>query len=157
MYRGFHVTSYQANSSSHHTPDHHVGFLFTRSGIGKYNKTTRYLLFLSSYHNTKLQLSDKKISTHTVSHTYDGYLNSFCEVNYKFKPFLLFSSIPRHTKLQGKIVCVWVRTRPCKPFIGPHDSKSTSTSQGTLQSTQQYWDSINKVIVYFDSPFLKSV
>ena len=40
-------------------------FLFTRSGIGKYNKISSYFLF-SPYHNTKLQLSDKNISTYTL-------------------------------------------------------------------------------------------
>ena len=47
--------------SSHSRPP--AGFLLTWSGIGKYNKMSRYFLF-SSYHNTKLQLSDKNISTH---------------------------------------------------------------------------------------------
>ena len=60
---GFHVTSYQANFASHHTRGGHVGFFFTQSGIGKYNKMSPYFLF-SSYHITKLQLSDKNISTH---------------------------------------------------------------------------------------------
>ena len=47
----------------------HTGFLFTLSGIGKYNKMSRYIS-LSSYHDTKLQLSDKNIITHTgLSHT----------------------------------------------------------------------------------------
>ena len=49
----FHVTSYQANFESHHTRDSHVGFLLTQSGIGQYNKMSRYFL-ISSYHNTKL-------------------------------------------------------------------------------------------------------
>ena len=62
---GFHVTSYQANFASHHTCYRHVGFLFTQSGIGRYNKMSCYFLFIS-YHNTKLQLSDKNISTHSV-------------------------------------------------------------------------------------------
>ena len=61
---GFHVTSYQANFASHHTCDRHVGFLFTRSSIEKYNKMCYFLV--SSYHNTKLQLSEKNISTHSV-------------------------------------------------------------------------------------------
>ena len=60
---GFHVTSYQANFASHHTRNRHVGFLFAGDGIGKHNKMFRYFLF-SSYHITKLQLSDKNISTH---------------------------------------------------------------------------------------------
>ena len=63
---GFHVTSYQSNFASHHVRDRHVGFLFARSGIGKYKKISRYFLF-SSYHNTKLQLSDKNINQHTYS------------------------------------------------------------------------------------------
>ena len=61
---GFHVTSYQVNFASHHTRDRHVGFLFTQSSIGKYNKISHYCLF-RSYHNTKLQLSDKNIA-HTL-------------------------------------------------------------------------------------------
>ena len=61
---GFHVTSYQANFASHHTRGRHVGFLFTWSGIEKYNKISRYFLS-SSNHNSKLQPSDKNISTHT--------------------------------------------------------------------------------------------
>ena len=85
---GFHVMSYRANFASHHTRDSHVGFLCTRSGIGKYNKMSRYFLF-SSYHNTKLQLSDKN--------TLGGNFNSFCEINQKFKHFFIFS-IPRYTK-----------------------------------------------------------
>ena len=35
-----------------------------QSGIGKYNKMSHYFLF-SSYHNNKLQLSDKNIKTYT--------------------------------------------------------------------------------------------
>ena len=61
---GFHVASYQANFASHDTCDHHVGFLLAWHSIGKHNKMSRYFLF-SLYHNTKLQLSDKNISTHT--------------------------------------------------------------------------------------------
>ena len=60
----FHVTSYQANFASHHTRDRHVGFLSPQTGIGKYNKMSQNFLFIS-YHNTKLQPSDKDISTHT--------------------------------------------------------------------------------------------
>ena len=61
---GFHVTSYHANFARHHTRDRHVRFLFTQSGIGKYLKMSHYILF-SSYYKTKLQLSEKNISTHT--------------------------------------------------------------------------------------------
>ena len=52
---GFHVTSYQANSASHHTHNCHVDFLFARQSIRKHNKTFHYFIF-SSCHNTKLQL-----------------------------------------------------------------------------------------------------
>ena len=31
--KDFHVTSYQANFASHHTRDHHVGFLFARQAV----------------------------------------------------------------------------------------------------------------------------
>ena len=61
---GFHVMSYQANFASHQTRDRHVGFLLAWQGLGKHNKISRYFL-LSSYHNTKLQQSDKNISIHT--------------------------------------------------------------------------------------------
>ena len=50
--------------TSHYTRDRHVGCLFTWSGIGKYHKMCHYFLF-SSYHNNKLQLKNKNISTHT--------------------------------------------------------------------------------------------
>ena len=63
---GFHVTSYQANFASHLTRDRHLGFLSPQSGIGKYNQMSQNFLF-SSYHYTKLQPSDKNISTHTHS------------------------------------------------------------------------------------------
>ena len=89
---GFHVTSYQANFASHHTRDGHVGFLFTWSGIGKYNKMSRYFL-LSSYHNTKLQLSDKNICTYSRWKFY-----FFLWSKLKVQAFLLFFSIPHHTK-----------------------------------------------------------
>ena len=46
------------------THDHHVGFLFPQSGIGKHNKMSRNF-WSSSYHNTKLQMRDKNINTHT--------------------------------------------------------------------------------------------
>ena len=49
---GFHVTSYQADFTSHHTRDHHVGILLTRSSIGNYNKMSPYFL-LSPYRNYK--------------------------------------------------------------------------------------------------------
>ena len=42
------------------TRNHHVGFLFPQSGIGKHNKMSWNFKF-SSYHNTKLQLRDKNI------------------------------------------------------------------------------------------------
>ena len=41
-----------------------VSFPHMQSGIGKHNKMSQNFSF-SLYHNTKLQLSDKNISTHT--------------------------------------------------------------------------------------------
>ena len=61
---GFHVTSYQAHFASHLTGGRHVGFHSLHSGVGKYNQMPQNFLF-SLYHKTKLQLSDKNISTHT--------------------------------------------------------------------------------------------
>ena len=66
LIESFLVTSYPANLASH-TCYHHVGFLFTQFSIGKHNKISQNFLF-SSYHNTKLQLSDKNINTHTHTH-----------------------------------------------------------------------------------------
>ena len=60
----FHVTSYQANFTSHRPRDRHVGFLSPQSGIGKHNKKSQNFSFIICY-NTKLQLSDKNISSHT--------------------------------------------------------------------------------------------
>ena len=54
-YRGFFVTSYQANFASHHIRNRHVGFLLKWHGIEKYNKMFRYFLF-SPYYNTKLHV-----------------------------------------------------------------------------------------------------
>ena len=56
--------SHQANVASHHPREPHAGFLSARSGIGKYNKMSRYFL-LSSCHNTKFNLRAKSITTHT--------------------------------------------------------------------------------------------
>ena len=62
---GFHVTSYQANFASHHTGNHHVGFLFPQHGIGKYNKLSCYLLFYSSIPPYQIKTEhDKNINTH---------------------------------------------------------------------------------------------
>ena len=49
---------------------------------------SNYFLF-SSYHNTKIQLSDKNISTHTRS------IFLFYEVNQKFKRFFCYFSLYR--------------------------------------------------------------
>ena len=64
LIEGFNITSYLANFASHRIRDRHVGFLFPQSDIGKHNKMSQNFSF-SLYHNTKLQLSDKNISTHT--------------------------------------------------------------------------------------------
>ena len=60
----FHVTSYQANIANHHTCNHHVGFLFSQSGIEKQNKNVPNCSFRSiPYYNAKLRLCDKNIAT----------------------------------------------------------------------------------------------
>ena len=61
---GFHVTSYQADFASHRTFDRYVGFFSVWRGIQKHKKMPQNFLF-SSYHDTKLQPSDKNNSTHT--------------------------------------------------------------------------------------------
>ena len=61
-----------------HTCDHHVGFLSPQSGTRKHNKMSQNFSF-SSYHNTKLQLSDMKIGIHTLGWN----LNSCYEVKLK--------------------------------------------------------------------------
>ena len=64
------TASYQPNFASHHTRDRHVAFLCARRGIGKHNKMSRDVLF-SPFHNNKLQLSDKNISSaHPHPHTH---------------------------------------------------------------------------------------
>ena len=114
---GFHVTSYQTNFASHHTRNLHVGFLFTWSGIGKYKKMSRCFLF-SSYHYTKLQLSDKNISTRTRVE-----ILILLWSKSKFKRFWLFFSIPRHTKRKPSggakscaYGCVSRRSNPLLPW-----------------------------------------
>ena len=47
---GFHVTSYQTNFASHHIYDRHVGFLFTRSCIGR--KPTKWQVTFDLVHTT---------------------------------------------------------------------------------------------------------
>ena len=80
----------QANFTSHHTRDHHIGFLFTRSGIGKYNKCPRtFYLVLTTIPNYNWV-------TRISAHTFCWNFNSFHEV--KFKCVLLIFSIPHHTK-----------------------------------------------------------
>ena len=54
----------KVNFASHHTRNHNVCFLFAQDGIVKHNKILCYFI---SYHNIKLELSDKDISTHTLS------------------------------------------------------------------------------------------
>ena len=61
---GFHVMSYESNSASHNIRDLHVGFLSLQFDIEKHNKMSQNFSF-SSYRNTKIQLRDKNISTHT--------------------------------------------------------------------------------------------
>ena len=96
--------SYQANFASHHTSDHHLGFLSARNGIGKCNKMAHYFLF-SSYNNTKLQLSDKNISTHTLLKLkIPSWSKS--KVQAFFVIFLYTVPYKKETKRRGKILGV---------------------------------------------------
>ena len=78
------MTSYQVNFASHHTRDRHVGFLlFTRSGIGKYNKMSRFILFcfiLFIYFFYLVLLNYNRV-TRILAPTLGGNLNSFYEKN----------------------------------------------------------------------------
>ena len=87
------MTSYQANFASHHIRNRHVGFLFIWGGIWKYNKMYRYF-----FYSDHIIIPNCNWVTRILAHTLGRNFYSFYEVNYKFKPFLLFFSIPHHTK-----------------------------------------------------------
>ena len=114
------MTSYQAILQVHQTRGHHVVFLFTRSGIEKYNKMSCYFLF-NSYNNIKLHLSDTL--TRIFAYSLGGNFNSFYKVNLNFKRFVVVvvfiytAPYKNKTKQRGKIVRVWVRKVWCKPGI----------------------------------------
>ena len=96
------MTSYQADFASHRTFDRHVGFLSAWRGIIRKHKKMPQNFLFSSYHNTKLQLSDKNISTHAHSH-------EIFILNPTKQRGLLFFSIPRNTKRKprsGEKLCV---------------------------------------------------
>ena len=129
---GFHVTPYQANFVSHHARNRQVGFLFTLDDFGKYNKMLHHVLFYFIPH-TKLQLSDKNISTHThppppptrlkfqILSRINPKLQAVFFFCFCFCFFFLLFSTPRCTKRKQRyvanIVLVLVRTVSCKPFI----------------------------------------
>ena len=109
---GFHVTSYQINFASHHTSDRHVGFLSTWDDIGKSNKMLHYF-WLSSYHITKLQQSDKNISAHS------GFKFQMIPfIKWKVRAFFVVFSIPCCTKGNKEILqnhvckCILCCTNP---------------------------------------------
>ena len=136
---GFHVMSYQANFARHHTQDHHVGFLFTQSSIRKYNKMSCYFLF-SSYHNTKLQLSDKNIiSTHIrLKFVFFLWSKSKVQAFFVFHYTAPYKNMKKETKRQSKIVCVWVHTASCKPSIGVVEWKSGQVAHASYMCDQEY-------------------
>ena len=85
----------------------------SRSMVLESSKMFCYFLF-SSYHNTKLQLSDKNISTNT------WFQYQILSWNQKFKHFLLFFSIPlykKETKRRGKLCAYRLRTASCRPIM----------------------------------------
>ena len=104
-HRGFsyEVISSQFCKSSYSQPP--CWFPFAWPGIVKYMKMSQYFLF-SSYHNTKLRLSEKNIKTHTLCWNF----KSCYEVNQKQQHVLLFfflyPAMQKETKERVKIVCV---------------------------------------------------
>ena len=106
----FHVTSYEANCASHHTRDVHVGFLYLQSGIGKPNKMSKNFSFIS-YHNTKLQLSDKNISTHTRVN-FKILLRSKSKITVCFDVFLHTTLYKKEIDELDKIVRIQCVLRP---------------------------------------------
>ena len=84
------MTSYQANFASHHTKDRHVGFLLAWHGIGKHNKASHfYLVYTTTPTYNRMTI--------ILAYTIGEKIKLFCKVNPKFKRFLLFFSILRHT------------------------------------------------------------
>ena len=92
--------SYQANVVSHHPRNRHAGFFSARSGIGKYNKISGYFL-LSSCHNTKFNLRDKNITTHT---RFKFHIQKLMKRNSVLCCFSLYRATQKETKERGRHV-----------------------------------------------------
>ena len=95
---------------------------------------SRYFLLIL-YYNTKLQLSEKNISTHTHTHTHlVKILNRSVKVNQKFKRVLLVFTIPRYTKgdqTAGAMSCAYrcVLRRANSPFAGNTRKSKKNTGE----------------------------
>ena len=124
--QGFHVTPYQASFASHHTCDHHVGFLFTPDGIGKNNNMFQYcVLFYFIPHYQITTEWQEYLHTNLIAIS-----NPLYEVNQKLKHF--FPSLPHCTKGTRRgcqIVHPEVHTASYKPSFG---------QQSTLVHIQSY-------------------
>ena len=90
------MTSYQANFASHPTRNRHVGFLFH----GRvYENTTKCLV---SFYLVHITIPNYDRVTRILKHT-RGRIKSCYKVNQKKQQFLLFFSIPHHTKRKQRI------------------------------------------------------
>ena len=133
----FHVTSYQANFANPYTHDSLVGFLFFHSGIGKHKKVSQDFSY-SSYHNTKLQLSDKYISTHTWV-KFKILLWSESKIIACFVVFLHTALYKKETNEQGKIMHVYQRAGQNHARIPTSRAKSCTytNEQGKIMHVYQ--------------------
>ena len=93
-----------------------LGFLSTQSGFAKYNKMPQNFSS-NSYHNTKLQLSDKNIWTHTRV-KFKIMLWSKSKIRAFFVGFFPHTALyKKETKERGKFMHVLVRAMSCKPSV----------------------------------------
>ena len=113
-YRGFScdVISSQFCKSFYSRPP--CWFPFAWTGIGKYNKMSCYFLF-SSYHNTKLRLSDNNSKTHTWL-KFQILLYSKSKVTAGFVVFLHTAPYKKETKERGKVMRVYVLQHRVNPL-----------------------------------------
>ena len=108
LYRGLSCDVISNNFASHHTAtgDHHVGF--TVHGLVLENTTKCPRTVFSSYHNTKLQPSDKNINTH-IQLKFQILWWSKSKIAACFVVFLytmMYQKEPKGRKEWGKIMSV---------------------------------------------------
>ena len=143
VYRGFLCEVISSQFTSHHIRDRHVGFLFTLSGTGKYNKMANTIKTLPNYNWV----------TRILAHTLSGNLNCFYKVlkSKKFKLFLLFFSILGRTKRKPSDVakscvygCITWRANPL--FIRTWEHRISQLTSHKNQLEFQIEMSINDSI-----------